>query len=490
MTLTDLIDLEAQLARDRAADPGALGARDRALLAGAPPERRRDVTLARWLAALREHEPGRAWPGRRVEGALAAVRALLSATGLVLGWGAATALLRAGDSQPVNVWDFLLALVGGQVVLLALLLGSFFVPLAAFGTPILGLVRGAVAALVERLARRASGERPASWRALWHRLRSRRSLYQHVEPWLLLATTQAFGVAFNVGAIAAVLRLVVFSDLSFAWSTTLVDLDAPAFHALARAVAAPWAAIWPAAVPSLDLVARTRYSHLEAAYLWSGAGRAARPESVGGWWPFLVAALACYGLLPRLALLLLSSWRTRRALRRLALDDAEVSRVLGRLSEPHVETRAASAEAPGAEPRAAPAPQGAAPPAGGRGALLLWRDAPAPPVVTAALARQARCQLGGPVSVDGEPDPGPLVEGADAVVVLAESWEAPDRATMRFLRGLREAAGAGRPLLLVLVDTATGAARAPAPEAVGIWRDALAPLADPWLAIEPLAGAT
>jgi hypothetical protein len=48
VTLADLIDLEAQLARDRDADPAALAARDRALLAGdAAPPARSDEALAR-----------------------------------------------------------------------------------------------------------------------------------------------------------------------------------------------------------------------------------------------------------------------------------------------------------------------------------------------------------------------------------------------------------------------------------------------------------
>ena len=51
MTLSDLIDLEAQLARDREADLAVLEARDRGLLAGAPGGSRRTL-LERWLHAL------------------------------------------------------------------------------------------------------------------------------------------------------------------------------------------------------------------------------------------------------------------------------------------------------------------------------------------------------------------------------------------------------------------------------------------------------
>jgi len=69
MTLSDLIDLEAQLARDREADLAVLETRDRALLAGAPGASRRTL-LERWLQGLRETEPGQLHPGRAVVGVL------------------------------------------------------------------------------------------------------------------------------------------------------------------------------------------------------------------------------------------------------------------------------------------------------------------------------------------------------------------------------------------------------------------------------------
>jgi hypothetical protein len=493
MNLADLIDLEAQLARDRDADPGALAARDRALLGGSAsgPERR-DALLARWLEALRAEDRSALRPGRAVAGALSALRALLVVAGLLVGWGAGTAIMSYGGGHPVNVWDFLLAFVGVQLVLLLLLAASFFLPLAALGTPALGMVRGALGGLYPWLAGRVlGGDRSrAEWRALWHRTRSRRSLYQAVEPWVLLTLTQALGVAFNLGVLAAVLRLVVFTDVAFGWSTTLVELDPARFHALARALAWPWRALWPDAVPSEALVEATRYSRLDAAYALSGAGRSARPELVGGWWRFLVAALVCYGLLPRALLLAAARLRVARLLGTLPLDDAEVGRVIARLSAPHIALGGAGAEPAGAlAPAAATAPLPVAP--GAPCALVLWRDAPGGPALDAAVARA----LGRPVvrtrSAGGREheDVGTgwaaLAAEADPVVV-AEAFEAPDRGVRRFLEGLRRAVGPRRLVLVLLVGSTDGAPRPPRDEDVRIWRDGLAPLADPFLTVEPL----
>lgn len=496
MTLADLIDLEVQLSRDREADAAAIEERDRALLAGGAGDAPRRVLLARWLDALRERERGDPHPGKAVETALRALRAALAIAGLVLGWASATALLRYDGRDPVNVWDFLLVFVGIQILLLAVLLSSFFLPLAALGAPVAGLFRGAVAAIYPRLAGRAmgwSGGRLVEWQALWHRLRSRRSLYHRVEPFILLGLTQAFGVAFNVGALLGCLRLIVFSDIAFSWSTTLIQLDAAKFHAIVHALAKPFAWLWPDADPSPALVEATRYSRLEGAYLLSGGRRAAHPEMVGGWWPFLLAALGFYGLLPRCLTLAVARLRARRLLSGMPLDDAEVSRLAHRLSEPHVDTGHPPVAGP---PQAAASPllSGPPPAAGTRCAIVLWRDLPARAALQEAVARQTRCAVGqvsaaGGRDYDEEKVDWAALAGGDSVAVVAEGWEAPDKAVQRLLRALRRALGPRRHLLVLLAQVTEGSILPSRPEEVRIWREALAPLEDPYLAVEALRGA-
>jgi hypothetical protein len=490
MTVSDLIDLEAQLARDRLADPAALEARD----AGFASAGDRRTLLRRWLDARRESEPGRLWAGRTIAGALRGVRAALVVLGLVLGWSAATALLRYTGAEPVNVWDFLLALVGLQLLLFALLLASFFLPVAALGRPVVGLVRGAVAAVYPRLAARALPGSGAEWAALWHRLRSRRSLYHHVEPWILLGLTQSFGVAFNIGALLGCLRLIVFSDIAFSWSTTLVQLDSARFHAIVHAFAAPFGWLWPDADPSRALVEATRYSRLERAYVLSGSGRAARPEMVGGWWPFLLSAVAFYGLLPRCATLAAAQIASARLLARLPLDDVEVTRLVRRLTQPRVETRSPSAESPA--PATAPAaPRSARAPEGTRSFVVLWRDVPRTSDLEAAVARQTGAAVaavqaaGGRDYEEGQLDWTRLADGADPVVVVAEGWEAPDKALHRLLRDLRKALGPRRHLVVLLARVDSAAVRGASEPELRIWEESLATLGDPYVGVETLGAA-
>ena len=496
MTLADLVDVEVQLARDRGADPAALEARDRGLLPRPPVATSRAAVLQSWLGALREQDPSRPQPGRTVASALRTVRAGLIVTGLVLGWGTATSILQFTGGHPVNVWDFLLVLVGLQLLLLLLLLASFVVPASDSGAPLFGIFRGAVGALYRRLvARGFQGEaRMEEWRVVWHTLRARRSLYHSVEPWALLVLTQSFGVAFNLAALAACIRLVVFSDIAFSWSTTLVELDSARFHAVVRALASPWGWAWPDAVPSSALVDATRYSRLEGAYLLSGAGRASQPALVGGWWPFLVAALTCYGLLPRAVLLLVSRLRLSRLLARLPFDDPEVSRLLERLTSPDVQTRSPTAEAPGPGwPAAGPEARDDSRTSCERCVTVLWRDVPGGPALESAVARHTRCgaltvQVAGGRDYDERRvDWAQVTGGADAVIVVAEGWEPPDRSVLRLVRSLRTAAGATRHVRVLLVGSADGARVTPAAsEDVRLWREGLARLADPYVAVEPL----
>jgi Protein of unknown function (DUF2868) len=491
MKLSDLIDLEAQLARDRVADPAALEARDAGFAARSAD---RGAMLRRWLDVRRDAEPGQLFPGQTIAGALRGIRAALVVAGVVLGWSAATALLHYTGAEPVNVWDFLLALVGLQLLLFALLLASFFLPLAALGRPVVGLVRGIFAAVYPRIAARALPGGGAEWTALWHRLRSRRSLYRRVEPWILLGLTQAFGVAFNVGALLGCLRLIVFSDIAFSWSTTLVQLDSARFHAIVHALAAPFGWIWPDADPSRALVEATRYSRLERAYVLSGSGRAASPEMVGGWWPFLCCSVAFYGLLPRCLTLATAQIGAARVLARLPLDDVEVSRLLRRLMQPRVETRSPDAEAGAAPQVRAPAPRARV--QGTRSFVVLWRDVPRTSDLEAAVARQTGTAVaavqaaGGRDYEEGQLDWTRLADGADPVVVVAEGWEAPDKALHRLLRDLRNALGPRRHLVVLLARIESATVRRPSDAEVRIWEESLASLGDPYVGVEPLGAPT
>ncbi len=543
MDLTDLIDLEAQIAADAGAEPEGLRARDRAIGASLDTaDEDRAALLSAWLEALRARRGGEPSPGTTVVRAHRSLGALLALAGLASGAGATAAALAYDGSTPINVASFLAAFVGvpiGLLLILALSLGIASAwPDLADRVPIVGELRAllgwAVRALSERARgarRRADDPRLEAWAATWHRLRARTALYRPVERWWLTATAQTFAIAFFVAALGTFSARVALSDLAFSWSTTL-ELDAAAFHRLTTALSLPWAPVWPEAVPSLHLVELSRYSRLDGAYVGAIGGRTRDVVLVGQWWRFLFAALLAYGLLPRLALALLSRWRLRVALTRLPLDTPDVDRVVRRLRSPRVETRGlpaepapspartaataaattAGASSPAAraetdrsapvEPEAEPdstagasTPEPAPIAAAERDAVLvLWRDVPADVArVGRALdtalgwGAGAICAAGGAEFEADESTQARVAATVGPVALVAEAWEAPDKATLRFLRGLRLAVGPRRPMAVVLVEpNDDGRLAAPAAEQVKIWRERTAALADPYLAVEAI----
>ncbi|MBN2361331.1 MAG: DUF2868 domain-containing protein [Deltaproteobacteria bacterium] len=497
MRLADLIDLETRLTLDAGADPAELRARDRAIGAALPAGAARGTpALEEWLSALRQRAPAQLFPGRALERALRWLKLGLGLSGLIAGWGLAEALLYFDGRQPVNVLGYLGVFVGLQILLLLLLLAALLAPGPIGRLPLVREIQGLLRWLAHAAARRAGAAsgRAEEWRAALRRLASRRSLYRGVEPWLLLELTQILGVAFNAGALLCCLRLVTFSDLAFAWATTLARLDAELLHGTVRALAAPWAWLAPDAVPSLELVRETHYSRLHEAYLAAGARRAADPLLVGGWWPFLLLATAVYGLLPRAVALAVARGRAAWALGHLRLDDMEVRRLLDRLARPQVETRALQPE-PGPEPPAGAAVDGRLVRAGAaaRCTLVLWRDAPHGDRFERAVATALGWSVGEVHRVDGsdleaerracDALASPPARGAP-VLVAAEAWEAPDKATLRLLRCLRAAAGERVPIAIGLLPT--DAEQTPRAEDVQTWRDRLTVLGDPFVGVEPL----
>lgn len=116
--------------------------------------------------------------------------------------------------------------------------------------------------------------------------------------WLL----QLFWCVVAAGMLVGYLMLLLFSDLAFGWSSTLITGDA-ATARWAEIAAAPWRAIWPEAMPSAELIASTRFQRISP--------EASEAAMAGHWWRFLMASLVFYNLLPRalLALVFYGRWR-------------------------------------------------------------------------------------------------------------------------------------------------------------------------------------
>jgi hypothetical protein len=118
--------------------------------------------------------------------------------------------------------------------------------------------------------------------------------------WLL----QAVWCVFGLGMLTGFLALLLFSDLAFGWSSTLVQDPETALSA-AQWLALPWQPLWPSAVPTAEMIAATHYQRINPT--------ATDPALAGQWWRFLMASLIFYNLLPRtlLAAVFYIRWRWR-----------------------------------------------------------------------------------------------------------------------------------------------------------------------------------
>lgn len=447
---------------------------------------REDLALG-WIEAVRSDRDD--LPGIRIAHGLDIAAWILIAGGLALGGAASKALLAYDGTTPVNVLWFVVVLCVLQIAMLVLML--WFVlrarVFAKVGAP------GVLHRLISGLASRFFGGRAQEIGEAVRALRVRRGLYADVERWTLFALAQRFGVAFNVGAIVVALATIAFSDLVFAWSTTL-DVSPETVHGLVQAIALPWA--WfESAVPSLDVVTASQWARMPGAFV---AKTENAHQLAAEWWSFLIAGLVVWGLLPRLVAWFVGSMRARRALKSAGFDHVGYQLLFDRLLKANVGWEGPSPEDVVGTP---PLPS-SSPVAGGaqlvRGAptwLLLWgsvaRDAS---VVeqhvqecSAAELRASHGVGGADLSVDEHAIDAMRKDRASRVLFVAAAGQQPTADVVEFLGGVRKAIGAGKPIVVSLLEISAGGTCRNASEAeLAQWSRSLGSLEDAHLWVAPL----
>jgi len=477
--LAELIDFEVQLASDRDRRPEELMARDRAIALRWQDDPKSSTELVvRWLASLQRQSttPTR---GERIARAHAVANWVVFVVFGLLGSAVALAVLQFTGDHPINVLVVLGVFVCLQWVNL---LGTIIAFVWSRSSPgFLG--HFPLSAFIRRLIVGMVGAEDAG------RFLARRSLYAGVERWILFRALQVGAVAFNVGAIATFIAAVSFTDLAFAWSTTL-QVGAEGLQRFCESLAAPWRHWLPDAVPTLDLIHATQYFRLDAAYVNAPAGARVQDAAMaGGWWPFLLMCLLVYGLLPRLVLVVWATVGMNRAFWKLPYDTPDEAEVIARLTNPRV--RRVHEDDPG---NVVPLGEGHQPLSrpqqftGGQPVIAVrWRDAEvAPETFSIRLQERFGALVESPIANAGGHDHSEdeallrrLEAGEQPVLVLAEPWNAPDRAFKRFVGSLRESGPPTRKIYVLLTPGGDDAQR-------DVWAGYLAELADPYIALDAL----
>ncbi|MFP4540095.1 MAG: DUF2868 domain-containing protein [Opitutales bacterium] len=490
----DLAALAVALDRDSRRPDSERLAQDRRLAQDlGEPSADRGATALRWLEAACAEDAELAAARDRAQTTFALGQTLMVGLGLLSGWLGATAVFYYDGSGRVNV----VAVLAVLVLVPALFLVPFI--LAALPPPVTRWVPGLGAGgrffrglgpgrLVPVLLRLLPGRWRETWQILGGRLSAQQAIYASVQKWLILRWSQAFALAFQGAALLAAAGLVFFTDLAFGWSTTLTSgdpaIDADRIHSFTSALAMPWAWAIDAAHPSLELIRDSRY--YRAVDPTVSAAEAAR---LGQWWPFVLLALLGYGVLPRLATLILAHQRLQAASRVALHLTPGLTSLLGRLHRARIET-----SAPGAPTdRRTPAAPDPAEPAlrqapGDVATVLNWS---AFPQDDETLARRfgatAVHHAGGASSIEAdeailtrlgkEPGEGPIL-------IVVKAWEPPLLEFVDFVKTLRTRLPAGREIVVLPLALDEGEGPTPpAAASLAVWRRQLAKAQDPWLRV-------
>jgi len=490
--LSDLIDLNAALKTDSSADLDKRKQRDRGIGQALQAQRRQP---ARQLHGWLERVEIRGWQrhGRAGVQLYHVLCVLLAGVGLVSGWGLARAVLYYTGDTPINIFNAVGLLVVPQILLLLL----WVLAAVPWTLPLFSSLQSALRYLHPgRLARLVTGFFPARSRqgldVIWDSENA--IVMAPAARWLLSFWSQLFSVCFNIGVLAAVFYLIFFSDLAFTWSTTL-NLDSVSFHRALTTLSWPWHSLLPDAVPSRELVEASRYYRLEAGSL--AGGQAASPmlaAQLGGWWPFLVAAIACYGLLPRLLTLLISWYRFRHHLGKALPRLPGAPELLARMNSPLVTTAASRPEtALAAEDAVANNVRQRVADTRITCAMVGWsgvldnREELAPGLLALGIEPHNWLSAGGTRSLqqDRETVTALCRNAHEGVAVIARSWEPPLLEFLDFIQSVRAQCDR-RQAILVLLWGGEGGVDARDRDA---WRRTLQRLKDPDLHVEVIGSA-
>ena len=336
-TLADVLDFEALVAADeRAPDPTAIAARDARLWQeqiapqlSSEESANRPAVFHRWLAARRANET---LPGTWLTSGWRMLARGAQLAGLVLGFLVASGALYYAGARPVNVAVFLAITVGVQWVLLAWsLLVIISRGFRAASQRLLVRVGESIGQWLASALEHLSGPKRLRLRAeaaTLRQLAGRNLQLLRWPPWLAL---QGFGIAWNLGVLAALIARVVFTDLAFGWESTSAQ-GPDGMHALASAFAAPWTWFAPDACPNLQQVQHSWFHYQ------SGVAALDR-AATASWWPWLVGFILVYGLLPRAALWFYFWTQSRLGLRKLTFDEPRHRAAWHRLTGPVVHTK-------------------------------------------------------------------------------------------------------------------------------------------------------
>ncbi|WP_193494585.1 DUF2868 domain-containing protein [Nitrincola alkalisediminis] len=191
------------------------------------------------------------------------------------------------DTLTLPKWLILVSFIAGMMLATAVLnypndgrINVFWILLLWVGLPLLGsilstlqLVRGVRNSWLTQILKPSRYWQP-----------------KPIQAWWIISRLQGLWLVFGIGTLSMFTIQLFISDLAFGWSTTLLS-SSDALLKLMQLISTPWAALWPQAAPDLNLLDTTQFNRIDA--------HTTSFQDASRWWPFIMASIITYNLLPR-----------------------------------------------------------------------------------------------------------------------------------------------------------------------------------------------
>ncbi|MDW7774247.1 MAG: DUF2868 domain-containing protein [Desulfobulbaceae bacterium] len=302
----------------------------------------RQFIIHAWLNRRRESDDVDAadLPGSGVESLYNSFRFVFLISGLVLGVVSGASFLSYTGDSPVNVFVYLSLFIFSQLLLLLLLIVLSLYRMSRKSLLSSSLLYTLIGRFMlrmlfsarDRVTKKISAARRNQAEYIFGAILGKKHTYGFLFFLPVFILTQLFAIGFNMGLLTATLFKVVTADIAFGWQST-IQLSSAAVYAMVQKIALPWswAVQGDTAFPSLAQIEGSRIILKEGIYHLS------TPHLVS-WWPFLCFAVAVYGLLPRIILLVAAVAAQRKCLGSLDFRQGIYEQLLLRMTTPLMST--------------------------------------------------------------------------------------------------------------------------------------------------------
>ncbi len=209
-------------------------------------------------------------------------------SGLILSWG-----LLSGDQN-------------GRINLLYILLLYFLLPVVSLMLTLFSVIRGRSGSLVNRLLHTSIFNIQTN-----EQFRQLRTL--RLDNLWLIQQLQLFMIVFSLASLVTFFFLLLFTDVTIIWRSTLLEPDD--IYPVLTAIAFPWQ-FWQAAQPDLHVLQATQDFRTQIVQN--------NLTELAPWWPFVIATQLVYSIIPRVLIYLAIGFKLKQKNEHTADSEHEV----------------------------------------------------------------------------------------------------------------------------------------------------------------------